>query len=52
MWWQNSHAQKFTIWVGREEKIKSIRAKCQDIEGHAHDDESVLTFDPDGLAGE
>jgi len=46
----NAHAQKFTIWVGREETIESVRAKMQDKEGHAHDDESVLTYDPDGVS--
>jgi hypothetical protein len=47
----NSHAQKFTIWVTRNDTIESVRAKMQDKEGHLHDDESVLTYDADGRLG-
>ena len=48
----NAHAQKFTLWVSRHETVESVRAKMQDKEGHAYDDESVLTYDPDGRIGD
>lgn len=48
----NAHAQKFVLWVARSDTVESVRAKMQEKEGHAHDDESVITYDPDGRLGD
>lgn len=48
----NTHAQKFMLWVSRTDTVESVRAKMLEKEGHLHDDESVITYDPDGRFGE
>eukprot|EP01043_Picozoa_sp_COSAG02_P051155 COSAG02_NODE_5350_length_4408_cov_48.603852_5_plen_125_part_00 len=48
----NAHAQKFMLWVLRNDTIQSVRAKMQDKEGHRYDNESILTYDPDGRLGD